>query len=149
MAKKTTRKRRPMPKHIYSIHQLRDFIRLHDDLQAGPDRIGKKRRGHYSTLVYRLKNKLEVPDLEDLDDDIRRVVAAFDKLQDACKMKKSTSVKLGSTHLLSVQTRALADQSLSPGDGLSPRDRPSPKSISSMTCTTGRKTNENSTRPRT
>ena len=103
MAKKATQKRRPMPKHIYSIHQLRDFIRLHDDLRAAPDRIGKKRRGHYSTLVYRLKNKLEVPDLEDLDEDIRRVVAAFDKLQDACKMKKSTSVKLGSTHLLSVR----------------------------------------------
>ena len=44
-----------------------------------------------------------MPDLEDLDDDIRRIVAAFDKLQDACKMKKSTSVKLGSTHLLSVR----------------------------------------------
>jgi hypothetical protein len=92
-----------MPKHIYSIHQLRDFIRVHDELRKAPDRIGKKHRGHYSTLVYRLKNKLEVPDLEDLDDDIRRVVAAFDELQEACKRKKSTSVNLGSTHLLSVR----------------------------------------------
>ena len=98
--KNRTKKRRPMPKHIYSIHQLRDFIRLHDDLRAAPD---KKRGGHYSTLVYRLKNKLEVPDLEDLHDDIRRIVDAFDRLQHACKMKKGTSVILGSTHLLSVR----------------------------------------------
>jgi hypothetical protein len=103
MAKKPTQKRRPMPKHIYSVHQLTDFIKLHDELRAAPDRIGKKRKGHYSTLVYRLKRMLEVADLEDLDDDIRRVVVAFDKLQDACKMKKSMSVKLGSTHLLSVR----------------------------------------------
>ena len=103
MAKKPTRKRQPMPKHIYSIHQLRDFIRLHDELQNGPDKIGKKGKSHYSTLLYRLKNNLEVPDLDDLDDDIRCVVAAFDKLQEACKLKTSTSVKLGSTHLLSVR----------------------------------------------
>jgi hypothetical protein len=100
MARKSTQKRRPMPKHIYRIHQLRDFIRLHDALRAAPD---KKRGGHYSTLLYRLKNKLEVPDLADLHDDIRRVVDAFEKLQHACKMKRGASVNLGSTHLLSVR----------------------------------------------
>jgi hypothetical protein len=103
MAAKTTRKRRPMPKHIYSIYQLRDFIRHHDDLRTAPETVSKERRAHYSSLVHRLKQKLEVPDLEDITDDIRRIVAAFDLLQDACKVKKSTSVWLGSTHLLSVR----------------------------------------------
>ena len=92
-----------MPEHIHSIHQLRDFIRHHDDLQANPKTVSKRRRGHFNSLVYRLKKKLEVADLEDLHEDIRRVVAAFDRLQDACKAKKSASVKLGSTHLLSVR----------------------------------------------
>ena len=44
-----------------------------------------------------------MPDLDDLDDDIRRIVTAFERLQDACKMKVSSSVRLGSTHLLSVR----------------------------------------------
>ena len=103
MAKKPRRKRRPMPKHIYSIYQLRDFIRHHHELRTAPEMVSKESRAHYSSLVHRLKQKLEVPDLEGLTDDIRRIVAAFDKLQDACKMKKGTTVKLGSTHLLSVR----------------------------------------------
>jgi hypothetical protein len=78
-------------------------MRHHDDLQNAPATVSKERRAHYNSLVCRLKRKLEVPDLADLDDDIRRVVAAFDRLQDACKVKKSTSLRLGSTHLLSVR----------------------------------------------
>jgi hypothetical protein len=103
VAKVTKHGRRRMPKHIHSIHQLRDFIRIHDDLRVSPDGVNKIRKAQYSTLVYRLKHSLEVPDLGDLDDKIRRVVSAFEDLQDACKLKKSTSVKLGSTHLLSVR----------------------------------------------
>ncbi len=103
MAKKTRRKRLPMPEHIYSIHQLRDFIRHRDDLIDAPETVTRERRVNYNSLVYRLRKKLNVTDLDDLDDEIRRVVAAFDSLQYACQMKKGTTVKLGSTHLLSVR----------------------------------------------
>jgi hypothetical protein len=103
MAKKTARKRRPMPKHIYSIYQLQDFIQIYDELMKDPEKVTKKRRAQYSSLVYRLKQKLEVPDLDDLEADIRIIVTAFEHLQGTCRMKKSTSILLGSTHLLSVR----------------------------------------------